>query len=197
VRLEFQKDGHVYLLDGRRVPSVTQILQILEDLSGIPPDVLEAARLLGQNVHEAVALDVRRRLDWAVLDSHLLPYLTGWRNFLDDTKFIVIASEYRVAHSLYKYAGTLDLKGRFPATPRHTAVVDIKSGIAPRTVGAQTAAYDAADCAMHGTKPSDRYCLQLGPDFPRGYNLHPLKDPKDFSDFVSALNVMRFRRHAA
>jgi len=74
-------------------------------------------------------------------------------------------------------------------------VIDIKStSVLPRTVGPQTAAYEAAYYETTGGERTDRrYCLHLKPD---GYNLVPLKDGAGIQDltlFVSALNVHRWR----
>lgn len=54
--LEFIEDGHVYLVDGLIVPSVTQILKIRfgGKYSHVRPDVLRRAAEKGTAVHEAI-----------------------------------------------------------------------------------------------------------------------------------------------
>ena len=55
----------------------------------------------------------------------------------------------------------------------------------PRTVGPQTAAYNAA---LGLRMP--RYCCLLGPGT---YKLNELKDPRDFDIFKAALTLYRWR----
>src|SRR5690348_9868673 len=107
MRLEFEQSTHTYTLDGARVPSVTQVLDPLLELEGIPAHLLEAARVFGTHVHIACDLMVRGRLDWRALDPNLVPYVEGERNFMRDTGFVVVASELRVASSRLRCAGTL------------------------------------------------------------------------------------------
>jgi len=192
-KLTFEPQGHVYRLDGRVLPSVTQVLQLLEDFEGVPPAVLEAARVFGTHVHDACALDVRGLLDWATLDVALVPYVEAFRRFLRDTGFKVLVSERRVVHPTMRYAGTLDLYGILRT--RH-ALIDIKSGMLPRTVGPQVAAYEKG-LLLELPERMQRYCLQLNPEFPCGYKLHALTDAADWQVFVSALNCWHFRSKAA
>jgi len=52
----FDGDHHLYLVQGRPVPSVTQVLQATglgADYSMVPPQVLERKRTIGQFVHQA------------------------------------------------------------------------------------------------------------------------------------------------
>jgi len=47
----FDPERHLYLVDGRPVPSVTQVLHsaaLAADYSMVPPDVLERKRIIGQ-----------------------------------------------------------------------------------------------------------------------------------------------------
>jgi hypothetical protein len=193
MRLEFEPVGHVYRLNGVRVPSVTDVVSMLEDFSGIPPAVLETARVFGGHVHDAVALDIRGVLDWSNLAAPLVPYLNAWRRFVADSGIVITASELRVAHAKLGYAGRLDLKGLLNKAP---AIIDVKSGEMPASVGPQTAGYEEALSAAFGIKVRRRFCLQLNPAFSCGYKLHSLDKRTDWTTFVSALNVWNFR-HAA
>jgi hypothetical protein len=190
--LTFDEATHSYTLDGNRVPSVTQVLNVLEDWEGVPPDRLEAARLFGQRVHEACALLVRGVLDWDSLNAALVPYVEGARNFLRMSGAVVIASELRLGNSRHRYAGTLDLMVEW----RGQCLADFKSGVVPRTVGPQTAAYSESYREHYQQRPKRRYCIQLNPEAPHGYRVHELKNPSDFSLFLSCLNVWR-AKHAS
>jgi hypothetical protein len=192
MRLEFDKSLHEYTLNGKRVPSVTQVLGSLESLEGIPSGVLEHARQRGQRVHEAMALLVRDDLDWSSLDPELVPYVMGGKRFLDESGAVVIASELRMACSKIRCAGTLDLLIEWKNAE---GIVDFKATAAvPRTVGPQTAAYDRLYQSMFGGRARKRYCVQLKPG---DYSVHALTDPTDWSVFQSALNIHHWRQKNA
>lgn len=191
--LQFDAANHRYTVGGERLPSVTEVLDPLLELDGIPKHVLKAAAEFGTHVHMACDLYDRGVLDEPALDPHLAPYLAAWKIFLKDTGAKVLATELRVLHPQLRYAGTLDKIVVWPNRKRaRNAQLDIKSGEVPRTVGPQTAAY--ADALRH-TRPefagADRYAIQLRPD--ATYRLIKQNDPRDFHIFVSALNLHRWR----
>jgi len=184
----FDEARHEYLVGGRRVPSVTQVLSILQDFGAVPADVLAAAAEFGTHVHQACALDNSGALDEASLDPALAPYLTQWRRFLTESGATVLASELRVFHGGLHYAGTLDVLAEWRG---QRCIIAIKTGQVPRTVGAQTEAYRMAYQSQEcGEIPRRRYCVQI---MAEAYKVHPLTDPADWSLFQSCLNVWRFR----
>jgi hypothetical protein len=191
-KIGFDEARHEYTVGGRIIPSVTQILGILQDFGGVPADVLDRAAEFGTHVHHACALDNARQLDEAALDPGLLPYLAQWRRFLAESGGVVLASEQRVYHPGLHYAGTLDalvsIRGK-------VALVDIKTGQLPRTVGAQTIAYEEA-YSSDSDNPHcirRRMCVQLTAD---AYKTHPLTNHADWPLFQSCLNVWRFKNAA-
>jgi hypothetical protein len=192
MHLEFEPAAHVYRLDGHIVPSVTQVLdEQLTDWSGVPVDVLEAARMFGTHVHTACHLLVRDELEWSSLDPALVPYVEAARRFLDESGMTVLNAELPLASQKMKFAGTLDIRGVMRDA---VCVVDWKStSVMPRTVGPQTAAYDRLYCEQFGGRPAKRYCVQLNPALPNGYKIHKLDNPADWAMFQSALNCWRFK----
>lgn len=193
--LEFDPAAHRYTMNKRVVPSVTQVLDPLISFEGIPYDVLENARVFGQHVHQACDMHLRGELDWDSLSENVCAYVMGYDRFLVESKFIVIATEERVASLKYGYAGTLDLRGQFPNQKR--ATIDIKStAVLPRTVGPQTAAYEQCVIEMQGERYGKRHCLHLKP---HGYKLTAVHDGpgiQDMTVFVSALNLWKWRNAA-
>lgn len=186
--LEFDKAAHRYTLDGRHLPSVTQVLAPLEMLDGIPVDALEKARVRGQHVHEAMALLVRDDLNWSSLDLELVPYIEGGKRFLEESGAVVIASEMRVACARIRCAGTLDLLAHWRDVQ---SLIDFKATAAvPATVGPQTAAYERLYQSMFGPARRNRYCVQLKPG---DYRVIRLTDPADWSVFQSCLNIHHWR----
>jgi hypothetical protein len=187
-QVQFDAATHTYTLGGRKLPSVTQVLGPLEDYSMVPPDLLEAARIRGQHVHEACDLFDRDELDWQSLDLQLVPFVEAWRNFLHESGAVVIASEVRVVHAQLGYAGSPD---KVLSWGKRIVVPDLKAtAIVPRTVGAQTAAYAQAYQAMHGCRVPDRYCIHLKDG---KYTTHPRRSPTDWTLFLSALNCHNFK----
>jgi len=179
--LVFRADTHTYTLGGRVLPSVTQALSVLDQYEGVPPSVLEAAREFGQHVHAACDLDNRGVLDEDALDPALAPYLAGWRKYRRDSGIKILASELRLHDARLGYAGTCDVLGELRG---QRCVIDIKSGLVPKTVGPQCAAY------ANALKVRRRYCVQL---MPNDYRVHALNDPADFSLFLSCLNIAKWR----
>lgn len=190
--IEFDKASHTYRVNGKAVPSVTQVLDPLLELDGVPRAVLEAARVFGTHVHEACHLLVRDELDWARLDPGLVPYVNGARRFLKESRVVVIASELRVASATVGCAGTLDLVA---VLKRSESIFDWKStATLPRTIGPQTAGYENFYREERGGPRRKRFGVQLLPD---DYRLYPLTDPADWSVFLSALNLHHWRhKHA-
>jgi hypothetical protein len=83
--IHFDPAGHRYTVAGERWPSVTEVLDPLLELDGIPRAVLKAAAEFGTHVHMATDLFDKGVLDEPALDPHLAPYLAGWKLFLRDT----------------------------------------------------------------------------------------------------------------
>lgn len=190
--LSFEPGDHIYRYRGARIPSVTGILEPYSGLEFVDPDHLAMLAEFGNHVHQAVHLWNIGDLDESTLDPALLPYLNGWRQYLDDTRAEIIASEMRVFSPTMRYAGTLDSILRIKKSDR---LVDLKTGAAiPRTVGPQTAAYDHARREAVGGRLMKRGCLRLtGKDDGIGYTYHPLNDPRDFEVFKAALSLHRWQ----
>ncbi len=90
--LTFEEQGHVYKFEGKRVMSLTQILDAagLVDYSMVQPAVLEAKRILGGKVHEYCLWNDQGELDM----DDLKPWpkywnrVEGWRQFVADSGFM-------------------------------------------------------------------------------------------------------------
>ena len=181
--LEFDPQAHSYTLDGRVLPSVTQILGPYEDWGAVPADVMAAAMDRGTRVHAACALIADGLIGSEDCDEDIQPYLQQFERFLAESGFTLHLSEERV-HSSLGYAGTLDLYGDLPK--RKKSLIDIKSGSVPRSAGPQTAAYARALRETLGHEARYRYALLLTTE---RYKLVQMDDPQDDQIFLAALTM--------
>jgi len=186
-RLTFEPTAHAYTYDGVVVPGVTSLLAPLHDFGFVDKAVLEAACEFGRNAHEVIHLFNQDDLVMDSVSPPLMPWLTSYQMFLRDTGFKVKNSEVRVYHKTHRYAGQYDFDGEWKGT---TWVVDVKTGVVPKTVGMQLAAYQNAMV----DRPRQRMCLQL---HDKGYKVLTDRPPTkwlkstDWNDFVSILNYRR------
>lgn len=188
--LTFDEGPHLYRWNGEPVPSVTQIIKPLSSFDHVDPDVLERARQEGVAVHKMVELACRDELDEPGLPEWLRPYLAAWRAFVAETGFVLDASEERVYHLDYRYAGTLDLRGRTRVHPR--GLFDLKRSFAAgRAIGVQLAAYaGAVNWPVTGRDACARFGLQLRGD--GTYRMRRFEDPADWSTFLACLTLKRW-----
>jgi hypothetical protein len=191
--IEFEPQTHTYQIDGRTVPSVTQVLEQIQTLEHIPPATLERARIRGQHVHEAMALLVRNDLDWDSLDEELVPYVEAGQRFLNESGIVVLGSELRVGCPVARCAGTIDLYG---VLRKDEVIVDFKATAdVPEPVGPQTAGYDYLYEKSYGggkrTRKRKRLCVRLRPD--GKYKVDRLGDSDDYNVFFSCLNLWHWR----
>lgn len=201
--LQFIDKGHRYLLDGAKVPGVTDVLRAALEFGHASRETIEAALQRGTAVHKAVELDCKGTLDVSTLDKRVWPYFAQWRIWRKQSGFMpltvesdgVFGAELLVYSALFGYAGRLDLAGRFPGTPKNEIIVpDVKTGAVPWTVGMQTSGYTEALLEMlRLLQPSRtyvvrRYCLNLTPTRSK---LVPLTSAGDREDFRAALRMWR------
>lgn len=198
VSLTFDELTHTYRFKGEVVPSVTKIIEPLSDFSGIPQEVLNAKAFLGQVVHKACELVDQGTLPDSWDAGSALPYVDAYRKFLTECKPKWDGIEERVFHPSYKYAGTLDRRGKIGAD---YAYADIKcSSVVDPAAGVQTAAYMEAkmmELRLLGEPQSgvDRCVIHLKPD--GTYRLEWFKDPRDWPTFLSCLTIFNWRKKHA
>ena len=188
--LTFEPIAHEYRFRGDLVPNVTRILAPLIDLNHIPADTLEIARQKGIAVHKLVELDAKGDLDENALPEWMRPVHERWRQFITETRFRMIESEFRVYSPTYRFAGTLDLFGFVHDEP---AFIDVKRSFAGgAAIGLQLAAYQEAYCGQEKNgKRAKRFALRLNENGP--YRLEPYTNPNDWNTFLALLTIQRWR----
>lgn len=144
-RIAFEPVEHRYTLDGETLPSVTQVLRLLNDFSGIPPGVLEKARLRGGDVHDAIELIEADDLDPNTVSDEIAPFLEQYRKFKMTCLPVFSICEGLVFDDGLRIAGTLDLFGtivRNGVGPVEPWLIDVKTPVeVSRTWALQTWAY--------------------------------------------------------
>ena len=109
--LQYFDKGHIYMLEGERIPCVSDLCRFLhrEIYKDAPLWQLEAAADRGTKVHAATeALDKTGR---AEIQDEYLPYLQAYVKFRQEHDVQWELIEYADYHPELRYAGTIDRYG--------------------------------------------------------------------------------------
>lgn len=194
--LTFDEAKHEYRWHGQVVPHVTGILAPLVDYSMVDPEDLARAQEFGRRQHRLVELECKGDLDPDALDPFWRPHLFALRTCIAETGLRVLASERKVFHHVYGYAGQLDLE---VAIYNDEGIIDVKKSFsAGRATGPQLAAYlearnEERKRAGEKKKLRTRHALRLVPESKPPYRLKEFTDPDDFGCFVGLLKVQRWK----
>jgi hypothetical protein len=181
-KLEFNERDHSYTLDGKPVPSVTQILDAVVPKpfqaamyygyrlarQGIDPEEKRnASALLGTEVHLAfAALAAGEKVEPFDYPDEAAGFISGLEQFVDQHGPEFLASERKTYSIKHQYAGTLDAYVRFTRGKYagRTSRLDLKTGrYYPDSHGPQLEAYELAE-VERGKDPSDfRAVLKVTP----------------------------------
>lgn len=134
-QLEFRAADHAYLIAGRQIPSVTQVLAGcgLADYSSVPAEVLARKARIGDEVHRAIREIEAGTLDWASVSPEAGEYLPAYIAFRATGRFTVVEEglepaliEIPLAAQLRGMwcAGTPDQIGLFDSRP---TILDFKT----------------------------------------------------------------------
>jgi len=132
-KVEFEEEGHIYRVNGRRVISTTQALALVDDR---PKDLWYLLR--GKIVHRVTQYYDNGELNEESVDLLVRPYFEAYVKFRGDTGFVPIYVEKRLYHPSYVYCGTLDRIGKLN---KNDVLIDLKSGAKARVDELQLAAY--------------------------------------------------------
>ena len=122
--LQFFNRGHVYMLDGERLPCVSDLCRFLhrEIYEDAPLWQMEAAADRGTKVHAATeALD---RTGRAEIEDEYLPYMQAYARFLKEHDVQWELIEHQDYHPAHRYAGTID---RYGMLDGFSTLLDIKT----------------------------------------------------------------------
>ena len=122
--LQFFDKGHVYMLDGQRLPCVSDLCRFLhrEIYKDAPLWQMEAAADRGTKVHAATeALD---KTGQAEIEYEYLPYLQAYAAFRREHDVQWELIEHPDYHPAHRYAGTID---RYGMVDGFKTLLDIKT----------------------------------------------------------------------
>jgi hypothetical protein len=180
--LEFNAEDHSYKLDGKPVPSVTEIINAVVPKpferamwygwrlakQGLDPeDKRTAAAELGTQVHLAFArLAAGEEVDDFDYPDEAAGFIKACRRFIDEHAPEFLASERKTYSETHSYAGTLDAHVKFTKgkLKGRTARIDLKTGrYYPDSHNPQLEAYELAE-VERGFEPTDfRAVLKVRP----------------------------------
>ena len=178
------KERHEYWDGPQKIVSITDCLKsagLIEARFASDFDMW-----VGTATHRALELHIKGTLDYKTLDAVLKPRIEAWEDFVQKTGFAVADSELPLYSKILGFAGTLDLRGYFP--DGEEGIVEIKSGNVARWAGIQLAGQDTL---LGFGKHRKRYGLKIPADGPPC--ITPFTDPDDYSIFLSALNIARWK----
>ena len=162
--LEFIEETHTYLLDGKIIPSVTQLLKEIFPLKydNVPIDILKKKSEYGTQLHKFIEIIEKKKpkRPLAYIKKYYKPNIYQEESLKDYLKIkekynIVITDSEKKVHYLDKYAGTLDLKGY---VNNKSAIIDVKTTyeLDEVYVAWQDSLYELADERVY-----ELYCLWL------------------------------------
>lgn len=139
-QLTFFDENHVYEVDGKKIPSVSEVMRFAsrEVYAGIDQWRLDNAADRGTRVHDAtLAVDANGSAD---VDADIAPYVEAYVGFLKKFHPHYIASELALADTRRWFAGRLD---RCAIINKKCVLMDIKTSarVETRLVQAQLTAY--------------------------------------------------------
>ena len=157
--LTFDDKNHIYRLNGAEIPSVSSLMEpITRKVYGsIDTETLAKAASKGTIVHDAI----HSFLEYGIIDvpDILVGYFEAFRDWAEKEKPEIIATERRVYHKQFAYAGTSDLICIIKSVP---TLVDYKTSYKtqPALHAIQLEAYARA-WESQGVKIEDRITLHL------------------------------------
>ena len=98
---------HLYTINGRPVPSVTQIIRGIFGEFNNPNAEWYMQR--GSAVHLAIHLEINNKLDWNTVDPRITGYINAFHKFLKETGYKTHISECQMFSKQLQFAGTADV----------------------------------------------------------------------------------------
>lgn len=171
-------------------PRVTEIIKAagLSDYSGIPENIMEAARNRGEVGHKTCDLYDRKNLNMDTVDERIMPYLAGYIKFLKEfnLKFTKDEIERQLVSKL-GFVGTPDRISKAKGL-----LIDIKlTYVLLPVLAIQLSGYQIL-AEENGIRIKKRIGVQLKAD--ATYLIQEYKSPSDKNIFLSCLNICNWKK---
>lgn len=173
-------------------PSVTQVLGVYADFTGVKPEVLAHAAARGTAVHAACHAHITGL--WVPpLDDEVQPYFDSFRRWADAMVTAVHAAERRMVDDVNGYTGQPDLSCTLRGDSiSEITVVDYKTpSTKSRLWAAQLAAYGNL-CAVTIGEPKRLASLRLKRDGGRAIFDEYTRSHQDLAAFLAALTAYKW-----
>ena len=110
--LQFFDNGHIYMLDGERLPCVSDLCRFLhrEIYADAPVWQMEAAAERGTAVHAAT--ETLDKQGTVTIEENYRPYIEAYAAFRREHIVEWELIEHAAYHPAHRYAGTIDRYGR-------------------------------------------------------------------------------------
>ena len=184
--LEFNESDHTYWLDGKRLVSVTQVLEVLSPFNATAAGIEAGTR--GTIIHDAAQFFDEECLDIDAVPEDCIGHVLAWQKFRAECKFEVLDIEKTFAHVKHGYAGRVD---RIVAMGNIGVLLDIKSGAERPTHPLQLAAYVEGYQHWTENKIKKSACVYLRGD--GTYRVRWQDDTSALYDFLAALRCYRWK----
>lgn len=197
LEVTFEESSHSYAdRNGSFLPSVTRIIKEVFQTGSF--GYSDDSRARGEAVHRACQLISEGRFAAERAHATIQPYARAWERYVDECGFKSVFWE-RPLMSKYGFAGKPDTFGRLP--DGSVVLIDLKSGVAPKWVAVQLAAYemlirenvqDVLKIKRRSVQlqADGRYKIFTGVTVP-GHGFIPFDDGRFDAFWNSALNIYR------
>ncbi len=154
----FRKEGHSYYLNDVRIPSVTEIIKVLnpDKYKYVNKDYLKYKSDLGTEIHDAINLSDTKDVSFLFSDE-VMKYVKVYQKFKNEVNYRSYLNEIQLYSKKLKYACTID---KICYIDDKLSVVDFKTGVYSKDYNIQIAAYTNA-AIENGYKIEDLYVIYI------------------------------------
>lgn len=159
--IEFIEEGHIYLMDGVIIPSVSEILHFIfpNKYTGIDKEILDKKAEYGSKIHEAIEC-IEQGKTLPELDSIQEFSINQYQRLKEKNNIEVIAQEQMI-HFKDKYCGRFDMTAKVNG---FYSLCDIKTTatLDKEYLSWQLSFYELAFVSMYGMSPFEKlYAIWL------------------------------------
>lgn len=159
--IEFIEEGHIYLMDGVIIPSVSEILHFIfpNKYTGIDKEILDKKAEYGSKIHEAIEC-IEQGKTLPELDSIQEFSINQYQRLKGKNNIEVIAQEQMI-HFKDKYCGRFDMTAKVNG---FYSLCDIKTTatLDKEYLSWQLSFYELAFVSMYGMSPFEKlYAIWL------------------------------------